>query len=196
MYEKTFGELGAEVDLLSYLWDQPSAKFVNDLDGLDSNGKPNKPIQTIEVHKDFTKVNVSDYAAILMAANYCSVRLRYFVPPDGQLITPNLVEEAPAVKFFAEAMANKGIVKGALCHGLWIMTPKPALLKGREVICHEVVLADILNAGARYKASPNGVVTDGDLVTGHSIKECPQYIQAIAAAVISRRTVSAVPRCC
>lgn len=41
----------------------------------------------------------------------------------------------------------------------------PALLKGRKVICHEVVLADIANAGAIYTPSASGIVVDGDVVS-------------------------------
>ena len=68
-------------------------------------------------------------------------------------------------------MRSPTIVKGALCHGLWILTPLPELLHGRRVICHEVVQADVVNAGGVIQLSDTNVVVDGDLVTGHSKKE-------------------------
>jgi protease I len=121
-----------------------------------------------------------------MAANYTSVRLRYFERPEGKPFSADMVRSAPAVQFFARAMANPRIVKGALCHGLWILTPHPELLKGRKVICHEVVLADILNCGAQYvppDAQNQGVVVDRDLVTGRSKNEVRPFVQAIAQKI-------------
>ena len=123
---------------------------------------------TLEVNIDFQNVDINEYAAVIMAANYTSVRLRYFEPPAGQPISPEQTRTAPAVQFFAKAMANPKIIKGLLCHGLWLLTPIPELLKGRRVICHEVVLADIANAGAVYVPSPTNIVVDGDMVTGRS----------------------------
>ena len=76
-------------------------------------------------------------------------------------------------------MANPRIVKGALCHALWILTPNPHLLKDRNVICHTVVLADVINAGANFVPAENHVVVDGDLVTGRSFADVETYWQAI-----------------
>ena len=175
-YQQRFSELRATVHFMSRLWNKPSLRFFSDTEG-------DETPQTLEVKIDFQDVDVNDYAAVIMAANYTSVRLRYFEPASSSVITPEQVSNAPAVQFYAKAMANPRIVKGALCHGLWIMTPIPELLKGRRVICHEVVLADIINAGAIYEASPSGVVVDGDLVTGRSRKEVNLFIDAIAEQI-------------
>ncbi|WP_412159930.1 DJ-1/PfpI family protein, partial [Pantoea sp. SIMBA_079] len=77
-------------------------------------------------------------------------------------------------------MADKKIVKGALCHGLWLLTPNPQLLRGRKVICHSVVMADIINCGAKITLTPDRVVTDCDLVTGFSKHEALAFLAAIA----------------
>ncbi|MDZ8185031.1 MAG: DJ-1/PfpI family protein [Nostoc sp. ChiSLP02] len=175
-YQKRFSELKATVHLMSRLWDQPSVRFFSDED------TGNTP-RTIDVDIDFQNVDVNDYAAVIMSANYTSVRLRYFEPPTGQPISGEQVRTSPAVQFYAKAMANPKIIKGALCHGLWIVTPIPELLKGRKVICHEVVLADIINAGAVYTTSPTGVVVDGDLVTGRSKHEVEPFIDAITEQI-------------
>ena len=175
-YQKRFSELRATVHFISRLWNKPSLHFFSDTE-------VDETPQTLEVKIDFQDVDVNDYAAVIMAANYTSVRLRYFEPASNSVITPEQVSTAPAVQFYAKAMANPRIVKGALCHGLWIMTPIPELLKGRRVICHEVVLADIINAGAIYEASPSGVVVDGDLVTGRSKKEVNLFIDAITEQI-------------
>lgn len=175
-YQKRFSELQATVHLVSRLWNQPSVRFFSDED------TGNTP-RTIDVNIDFQNVDVNDYAAVIMTANYTSVRLRYFEPPIGQPIGAEQVRTSPAVQFYAKAMANPKIIKGALCHGLWILTPMPELLKGRQVICHEVVLADIINAGAVYTTSPTGVVVDGDLVTGRSKHEVEPFIDAITEQI-------------
>lgn len=175
-YQKRFEELKATVHFMSRLWGKPSIRFFSDED-------TGKTPQTLEVQIDFQNVDINDYVAVIMAANYTSVRLRYFDPPPGVPITPEQVRTAPAVQFYAKAMANPKIIKGALCHGLWLLTPMPELLKGRRVICHEVVLADIINAGAIYVPSPSGVVVDGDLVTGRSRHEVNQFIDAITEQI-------------
>jgi protease I len=175
-YQKRFSQLKATVHLMSRLWNQPSVRFFSDED------TGNTP-RTIEVNIDFQNVDVNEYAAVIMSANYTSVRLRYFEPQPGQPVSAEQVRTSPAVQFFAKAMANPKIVKGALCHGLWILTPMPELLKDRKVICHEVVLADILNAGGVYVPSSSGVVVDGDLVTGRSRHEVEPFIDAITEQI-------------
>lgn len=172
-YQRVFAERGASVDLVSRLWGQPEATFVSDIDKL------GKDLETLKVTVDLESVQVEDYDAIIMAANYTSVRLRYFEPPDGaEGNWSELVRNSPAVQFFAKAMGTPSVVKGALCHGLWILTPVPELLRGRHVTCHRVVLADILNAGADYDPAP--VVVDGDLVTGDSGANVLPFIDAIS----------------
>ncbi len=181
-YRYGFGALGAEVHFMSRLWGNNSLTFVSEVE------QAGQTPQTLEVGIDFQNVALEDYAAVIMAANYTSVRLRYFEPPPGQPVSADLTRSAPAVQFFARAMQNPRIVKGPLCHGLWILTPYPELLDGRKVICHEVVLADVLNCGAIYvprDAQNGGVVVDGDLVTGHDWHVVQPFIQAIARQILA-----------
>lgn len=180
-YQYGFEILGATVDFMSYLWQQPKQTFISTVE---NHGE--SPVQ-MDVSIDITKVNLDDYAAIIMAANYTSVRLRYFVPPPGQPAIPSaaMVATAPAVAFFARAMENPKIVKGALCHGLWLLTPRPDLLRGRRVICHEVVLADVLNAGAQFHWDESGVVVDRDLVTGHDWHTVGRFVERIAETIVA-----------
>lgn len=188
VYRDRIAELGGTVEFFSRLWGQPSQRFVSDVE------VEGKTPEVLEVTVDLADRSPEDYDAVIMAANYTSVRLRYFEPPPGALPSPADVREAPAVRFFAEAMRNRSIVKGALCHGLWILTPVPELLHGRRVICHEVVLADVLNAGANYvppDASNRGVVVDDDLVTGRSWHEAGGLVDAIAALLSVRRPAAA-----
>lgn len=100
----------------------------------------------------------------------------------GSLANSNLVSSPSAVRFMASAMMNPSIIKGALCHALWILTPVPELLKGRKVICHTVVLADVINAGGLYVPSENHVVVDYDLVTARSAADIEVYCNEIVKA--------------
>jgi len=187
-YQAAFPVLGAEVEFISRLWygdyKPDSATFYSDVDPLDS--QPWESPHLLRVTRDICPENEkrakpSDYAAVIMSANYTSVRLRHSTEPET-LPPRTLVQSSPAVAWFAEAMRNPRIIKGALCHGLWILTPNPDLLKGRTVVCNLVVLGDILNCGANAVMNPK-VVVDKDLVTGYSKHEVIPFIQAIAAQI-------------
>jgi protease I len=182
-YQFGFEVLGAEVVFMSRLWDQPSMTFYSTVEPGVTAISPSY----LQVNIDFGNVKLEDFAAIIMVANYCSVRLRWFTPPKGQQQIPSggMVASAPAVQFFAKAMANPKIIKGALCHGLWILTPRPDLLRGRKVICNEVVLADVMNAGGVFQWDTSGVVIDGDLVTGHDWHVVGTFIAKIAEAIVA-----------
>lgn len=185
-YQTRFQELGATVHLMSRLWGYESLHFVSDVDKVD------KPLQYLDVNIDFQNVDVNDYAAVIVSAGYTSVRLRFFEPPKGCPISPEQTRTAPAVQFFAKAIANPQIIKGSLCHGLWLLTPMPELLQGRKVICHEVTLADIVNAGAVYVPSASGIVVDGDLVTGRTAHDVDAFIDAIAKLIIHQQSIRSV----
>jgi protease I len=184
-YQQHFSELGATVHFMSRLWGNKSMRFVSDVDQV------GKSLEYLDVNIDFQNVDLNDYAAVIVSAGYTSVRLRYFQPPKDCPISPGQTRTAPAVKFFAQAMANPQIIKGAICHGLWLLTPMPELLQGRTVICHEVILADIANAGAVYVPSDSGIVVDGDLVTGRSGDDVGLLIEAIAQLIIQQNPKSA-----
>ena len=59
------------------------------------------------------------------------------------------------------------------------MTPCPELLKGRKVICHTVVLSDVVNAGAVFVPDESHVYADKDVVTGRSAADLDKYCNKI-----------------
>ncbi|HEX2191258.1 MAG TPA: DJ-1/PfpI family protein [Longimicrobiaceae bacterium] len=200
LYRTEFAALGAEVEFVSQIywgdyrpghphWKTPV--FYGDVDPID--GDPLADPVPLEVHRDVSEVDLSGYAALVMSANYTSVRLRWAGDPLDEQAYPEpfhpraYLRRAPLVRLFADAMADPRIVKGALCHGLWILTPNAELLEGRRVICHAVVMADVVNCGAAIVRTPDRVVVDGDLVTGYSKQETKDFIHAIAAQVVARR---------
>lgn len=174
-YRDFFEKQGAQVDFLTYLWGNSERVIVSDVDS------PDKEVQSMTVTKEIAHANPNDYAIIITAANYVAVRLRE-IPPMGCMGDASLVRSPAAVRFMASAMMNPYIVKGALCHALWILTPVPELLKDRHVICHTVVLADVINAGAIYVPDESHVVVDRDLVTGRSAVDIEEYCNAMLNA--------------
>jgi protease I len=170
-YRERFAGYGAEVHLMSHLGERPEDPFVSEVE------VQGKTPETLDVDMDFTQVDLDDYAAVIMAANYTSVRLRFnqeFATDPNAAEPAVMARRAPAVSFFRRAMHNPRIIKGAPCHALWLLTPSPVDLAGRRVTCNPVVLADVLNAGASYVPAPERsnwwehVVVDGDLVTNAS----------------------------
>lgn len=171
-YHSFFSALGAQVDDLTYLWGESQRTLVSDV------VQPGQMPETMVVTKDIADAKVEEYDIVLCAANYVSCRLRE-IPPMGSLGSVDQLTTPPAVQFMIQAMDDSQIVKGALCHALWILTPAPRCLKGRKVICHTVVLADVVNAGGCYVPVDSHIVVDRDLVTGRSAADLKPYCQAI-----------------
>ena len=185
MYQDRFESYGASVELVSRLWDSPTARFY-------STVEPNvvDKLEWLEVSNDFEKVEPDGYAAVIASANYTSVRLRWSDREDVDADNASaVVREVPAVRFFRTAMENPRIIKGAACHALWLLTPHAEVLAGRKVICNKVVLPDVLNAGAIYTPCPPGtpdaehVVVDRDLVTNDSWHATAALVDAVAGLI-------------
>lgn len=189
LYQERFASYGATVDLVSRLWGQPKATFYSTVEVID--GEPT-PLETIEVSLDFDQVRLEDYVAVVVAANYTSVRLRWSERED--VTSGNAAEVArntPAARFVRRAMENPNIIKGMPCHALWLLTPSPDVLAGRRVICNKVVLADVINAGAIYTPCPPGtpddqqVVVDRDLVTNNSWHASAALVDRIRDLIVN-----------
>jgi len=172
-YQKLFRANGFSVELTANLWGKDKITVYSDnISDIPFVGE--KPLEHLDVDVDVHTVSdhLSEYAAVFVAANYTSVRLRYFSEQDRN------PRNAPAVKLIAKAMRNPKIIKAALCHGLWLLTPVPELLAGRRVICHEVVRSDIENTGALIDSTQK-VVVDGDLVSGHSKDQASEVVERV-----------------
>lgn len=185
-YRNVFRKNETEIHFVSRLWDQPEQTFIqtiekSDYDNQTFGNKRINEIETVTATYDVQRIRPEDYAAILMSANYTSVRCRYYDASRGE--TP---QQTPVVQFIAQAMQDKKIVKGFLCHALWILTPVWDLLVGRKVICHEVVRADIENAGGIYTESETGIVVDDDIVTGKTGHHASLFAETILSEIQNR----------
>ena len=97
-----------------------------------------------------------------------SDRLRY---------TEDVNKLPPATEFLRAAFAETDIVKGIICHGMWLVAPMPELVRGRQVVAHNNLHGDVMNMGAIY--TDQDVVVDGDLVTGRTGGHCHLFAREI-----------------
>lgn len=189
IYRQRFESYGATVEFVSRLWGQPKQRFYSTIEP----GVVDE-LQHLEVSIDVDSVKPSDYAAIVAAANYTTVRLRaIYPPPPPGVDVRELLRNTPAVRFFREAMLDKQIVKAAPCHALWLLTPSPEVLRGRRVTCNTVVLADVLNAGAEYvpfpasTPEPEQVYVDDDLVTNTGWHASERLVDAVKDIIVKNQ---------
>ena len=166
-YKLRFGELGADVHFLTRLWGQGSLTFK----GHEWGG-------SFEVHESCENVDAEilrSYSAIIVPGGFVSDRLRY---------TEDINRLAPATNFVRRAFAEKDIVKGINCHGMWLISRCPELVRGRNVTSHINLFGDVLNMGANYV--DQDVVVDGNLVTGRSAGHCAPFSSAIIDLLLNK----------
>ena len=148
-YAHRFNEEGATTEFLTRLWGQSELRFKGIELGME-----------VTVNKSFEEMDdreLATYSAIIVPAGMVADMLRYAEKP-GDL--------APAVQFMKRAMANKAIIKGAICHALWIFDPIPEAIRGRKVTCHNNVIGSVKNTGAHYV--DQDIVIDEDLITART----------------------------
>ena len=159
-YEHRFAEEGVELHWLTRLWGQPSITF---------HGHEYKvPFECHESFENMSDEELRSYSAIIVPSAFVSDRLRY---------TEDLSKLAPATEFVKRAFAEKNILKGIICHGMWLISTVPELVRGRPVVGHPNLYGDIVNMGAIY--TDQDVVVDGDLVTARTGGHCHLFARTI-----------------
>lgn len=148
-YQHRFAEEGAEVHFLTRLWGQPSLTFLGH--------EFRAPFTASESFENLTNEELRSYSAVIVPSGMVSDRLRY---------TEDVNVLPPATAFLARAFAEPGILKGIICHGMWLAAPMPELVRGRKVVVHNNLHGDARNMGAVYV--DEDVVVDGDLITGRT----------------------------
>jgi protease I len=166
-YRYRFPEEGAEVHFLSRLWGQPSLTF--------TGHEYKAPLVCSESFENMDDETLRGYSAIIVPSAMVSDRLRY---------SEDLAVLAPATELMRRAFAEPGIIKGIICHGLWIMSRVPELVRGRRLVCHPNLYGDALNMGAQYVDSD--VVVDADLVTARSGAQAGAFARAIIEQLAAR----------
>ncbi len=159
-YEHRFPEEGVELHFLTRLWGQNSLTF---------NGHEWKvPFECRESFEDMDDKTLRSFSAIIVPSAIVSDRLRY---------TEDVNKTPPAAAFLKRAFAEKSILKGIICHGLWLTSPISEVVRGRKLTCHNNLIGDAKNYGAIY--TDEDVVVDGDLVTGRTGGHCHLFARQI-----------------
>jgi protease I len=166
-YGYRFPEEGAELHFLTRLWGQPSLTFT----GHDYQ----VPFDCHASFENMDDATLRSYSAIIVPSAFVADRLRY---------SENLAELPPATDFLRRAFAEPSIVKGIICHGLWLLSRTPELVRGRELVCHPNLYGDVLNMGARYVDSD--VVVDGDLVTARNGAAAGEFAHTLIDRIVAR----------
>lgn len=148
-YKWRFAEEGMEVHFLTRLWGCQSLTF--------KGHEYQVPMECRESFEGMDDATLKSFSAIIVPAGMVADRLRY---------TEDINKLPPAVEFLKRAFAQKPIIKGIICHGLWLCAPAPELVRGRKLVVHNNLLGDARNMGAVYVNED--VVVDGDLVTARS----------------------------
>ncbi len=174
-YEHRFPEEGIELHFMSRMWGQPYLTF-----------KGHEEHYPFECHRSFENMSDADlrsYSAVIVPAGIVSDRLRW---------TEDISQLPPAVQFLKRAFAEPAVIKGIICHGLWLASPIPEVVRGRKLVCHNNLLGDARNMGAIYV--DQDVVVDGDLVTARTGGHCHLFARTIIDMMKSRESVSeAIP---
>jgi len=161
-YQHRFPEEGAELHFLTRLWGQKNIAFR----GHEFHVEGEFQEETFEEMPD---EKLREYAAIIVPSGIVADRLRY---------TEDINKLPPATEFLRRAFAEPGIIKGIICHGMWLVAPLPELVRGRRVVVHNNLLGDAKNMGAIY--TDQDVVVDGDdLVTGRTGGHCHLFARKI-----------------
>ncbi len=169
-YQRRFAEEAAELHFLTRLWGQPSLTF--------QGHEYRAPFEVSESFEDIDDAELRSYAAIVVPSGMVSDRLRYSDDPVNEL--------APATAFLRRAFAEPGVLKGIICHGMWLLASAPELVRGRRLVAHNNLYGDVRNMGAIY--TDEDVVVDGDLVTGRSGGHCHLFARRIVELLAERVT--------
>ena len=167
-YERRFPEEGAEIHFLTRLWGQPSLTF--------HGHEYRSPFECRETFEGMDDETLRSYSAIIVPSGMVSDRLRY---------TDDVAQLPPATTFLKRAFAEPSVLKGIICHGMWLVAPTPELVRGRRVVAHNNLHGDVINMGAIY--TNEDVVEDGDLITGRSGGVCHRFARAIIDRLASQR---------
>lgn len=170
-YDHRFPEEGADLHYLTRLWGMPSLNFT---------GHDYKiPRDCNESFENMDDATLRSFDAIIVPSGMVSDRLRY---------TEDVNKLAPATEFMKRAFAEKSILKGIICHGMWLISSAPELVRGRPVVCHNNLVGDIRNMGAIY--TDKDVVVDGDLVTGRAGPLCHLFAHQIIEMLAVQQAVA------
>jgi deglycase len=170
-YQRRFAEEGVDVHFLTRLWGQDQITF--------TGHEWKIPFVASETFETIDDEELRSYDAIIVPSGMVSDRLRY---------TEDVTRTPPATEFLRRAFDEPSVLKGIICHGMWLVAPAPELVRGRKVVVHNNLIGDARNMGAEYV--DQDVVVDGsDLITGRTGQHAHLFARTIIDKLLERRGV-------
>lgn len=166
-YQFRFPEAGYELHLMSRLWGQSEITF--------TGHEYKVPLECSESFETLTDEKLAEFDALIVPSGIVADRLRY---------TDDLAKLPPACDLLERAFANPNLIKGIICHGMWLMAPIAHLVKGRRAVVHNNLLGDARAYGVEYV--DQDVVVDGDLVTARTGMHCHLFAKKIIEMIESK----------
>ncbi|XYI04170.1 DJ-1/PfpI family protein [Sorangium sp. So ce1128] len=145
---------------LSRLWGQPALTF--------KGHEWHVPFECGESFEKMSDETLRSYSAIIVPSGMVADRLRY---------SADVRQLAPATELLQRAFAEPTILKGIICHGMWLMSTVPELVRGRRAVVHNNLVGDARNMGINY--TDEDVVVDGDLVTARAGEHAASFARTI-----------------
>jgi len=162
-YHSRFMESGVKTRFVSRLWGQSMITF--------KGHEYRAPFECNDSFESITDTELDQISALIVPSGIVSDRLRY---------TDDLAKLPPATAFLERAFQRPQIIKGIICHGLWLVAPKRELVKGRKLTCHPNLHGDALAYGAQFV--DQDLVEDGDLITART----GNHAHLLARAILKR----------
>jgi len=162
-YHSRFAESGITARFVSRLWGQEHITF--------TGHEYKVPFECRDSFETISDAELDGLAAVIVPSGIVSDRLRY---------TDDISKIPPASAFLKRAFQRPSVIKGIICHGLWLTAPVPGLVKGRKLTCHNNLHGDALAYGAEYV--DQDLVEDGDLITART----GNHAHLLARAILKR----------
>jgi protease I len=170
-YQLRFAEEGADVHFLSRLWGNPSITF--------TGHEFRAPFYCHESFENISDEELASYDALIVPSGIVADRLRY---------TEDLQRIPPATQLLKRAFANKNLIKGIICHGLWLVAPASEMVRGRRLTCHNNLHGDAISYGAHFV--DQDLVVDGELVTARTGMHCHLLARQIIEMLADRNRLA------
>ncbi|MFI0421850.1 DJ-1/PfpI family protein [Spongiactinospora sp. 9N601] len=170
-YQRRFAEEGVRLTLMTRLWGQPQITF--------TGHEYRAPLAVDQSLEGLSDDDLRGYDAVIVPSGMVADRLRFSEKPR---------DLSPATELMQRAFAMPEVLKGVICHGMWLLAKVPQTVRGRPVTCHNNLVGDVVNMGAEYR--DEDVVIDGDLVTGRSGAHAHLFARALIGELTARRAAS------
>jgi protease I len=152
-YRARFKEAGLHVRFLTRLWGNDQIEFLGH--------EYRAPFTCNGSFEAMSEGELQTLAAVIVPSGMVADRLRYTEDP---------ARIPPATVFLQRVFAHPHVVKGIICHGMWLVAPAPELIAGRRAVVHNNLIGDLKAYGGVYV--DEDVVVDNDLVTARTGEHC------------------------